>query len=80
VGDGILAQENSLTLTDAELEDLTRKKRPSAQARALRFMGIEHRPRPDGSVAVDRSHYEEVMCGRRTRKTTPKRFEINWGD
>jgi hypothetical protein len=71
--------EQSLTLSDSELENLTRKTRPSAQVRALRGMGIEHRQRPDGSVAVDRSHYEEVMCGKKHRKPV-KRFEINWED
>jgi hypothetical protein len=67
----------TLTLSDAELYDLTRKQRPTAQVRALRFMGLEHRRRPDGSVAVDRSHYERIMGGKWTKKPQ-KRFTIDW--
>ena len=50
-------------LTDDELRDLTGKARPSAQVRVLRAMGIEHRVRPDGSLAVSRSHVEGLLGG-----------------
>jgi Domain of unknown function (DUF4224) len=72
----------ALTLTGAELVNLTHKQRPTAQVRSLRFMGIEHRLRPDGSVAVDRSHYESVMGGKSTMKPQRpvKPFGINWED
>lgn len=76
MGVGLLAW--SLTLTDDELIDLTRKRRPSAQVRALRSMGIEHRVRPDGSVAVLRAVVNQefgVKCN-----PTPRRSEINWED
>jgi hypothetical protein len=79
MGSGPLARESPLTLTDAELEDLTRKKRPSAQERALRFMGIEHRRRPDGTVAVLREHVVEEMGGKRSTRT-PAKSRINWAD
>jgi hypothetical protein len=49
--------------TPEELAELTNRVRPSAQVRALRFMGIEHRVRADGSVAVMRSHVEKVLDG-----------------
>jgi hypothetical protein len=39
-------------LTPADLEALTGFKRPSAQVRALRAMGIEHWIRPDGRPVV----------------------------
>lgn len=42
-------------LTPDEIAALTGKVRPSAQVRALRAMGIEHRIRPDGSPAVLRA-------------------------
>lgn len=42
-------------LTEPELRELTHKQRPTAQARALRAMGIPHWRRPDGSLAVLRS-------------------------
>lgn len=45
---------DSICLTTEELFDLTRYKRPSAQARALNHMGIDHRIRLDGSVVVFR--------------------------
>ena len=48
-------------LDDEELEMLTGKQRRSAQAKALCFMGIEHKLRPDGSVAVLRSHVEKMF-------------------
>lgn len=48
-------------LTDEELSGLTGRKRRDAQVRALRFMGIEHRLRPDGSVAVLRAHVEDMF-------------------
>lgn len=56
-------------LTEAELYKLTKKQRPSAQARALRFMGIEHRPRADGSIVVLRSHVEAELGGKPGTRT-----------
>lgn len=44
-----------------EIAQLTGRTRSDAQVRALRFMGIEHRVRPDGSVAVLRSHVQQVF-------------------
>jgi hypothetical protein len=52
---------SALFLTDEELQELTRRARHSAQVRALRRMGIEHRVRPDGSVLVLRSHVTELF-------------------
>lgn len=62
-------------LTDVEIEELTQRQRRPAQARVLAFMGIEHRLRPDGSVAVLRSHVERVLgeevASKARRKTEP---------
>jgi len=66
-----------LTLTEAELADLTHKVRPSAQTRALRGMGIEHRRRPGRSVAVLRIALEDAF-GIKLSRVPPKRFGINW--
>lgn len=52
-----------IVLSEAELVDLTKKTRPSAQARVLDFMQIRYRPRPDGSLAVLRIHAEETESG-----------------
>jgi hypothetical protein len=52
-----------MILTPEELAALTGKVRRDAQVRALRFMGIDHKVRPDGTVAVLRSHAEKVLGG-----------------
>lgn len=70
-------QEMSLMLTPDELKDLTHYTRPAAQIRALRAMGIDHKVRPDGSVAVLRSHVEGQMgAPKESRKTVG--WEPNW--
>jgi len=46
-----------LHLTQTELEEITGRKRRSAQARVLRKMGIEFRMNPDGKILVVREHY-----------------------
>lgn len=65
----------SLCLTPQEIQELTEKTHHSAQLRVLRALGIEARPRPDGTVLVDRAVYDE-WSGRnkigKTRKTQEK--------
>ena len=62
-----------------ELEQLTGKKRRDAQVRALRFMGIEHRVRPDGTVAVSRIHVEQSLGAMSiSDKKAPKEFVLEW--
>ncbi len=51
-------------LTSADLEALTGFKRPSAQVRALRAMGIEHWIRPDGRPVV-RADWRRAVQNRR---------------
>jgi hypothetical protein len=62
-------------LTPTEVRELTGRIRRGAQVLALRTMGIEHRVRPDGSVAILRSHVEQLFGGGvlslASRKTTP---------
>lgn len=55
-------------LTPQELETLTGKRRPSAQSRALDFMGVFYRKRPDGSLAVLASHVEAPGIARPPRE------------
>jgi hypothetical protein len=62
---------------DAELEEITKRTRPSAQAKVLRFMGIMHLVRPDGSIAVSLSHVEHLLNG--SKGTKVKVHEPNWG-
>lgn len=65
----------TMLLTDAEIAALTGRRRRDAQRRALHYMGIEHRVRPDGSLAVLSAHVESVLSGgaasSRTRTTEP---------
>lgn len=67
----------SMFLDSDEIRELTNRIQHSAQARTLRSMGIEHRQRPDGSLAVLRSHVEEVIGGRGEGKKI-KEFKPNW--
>jgi hypothetical protein len=66
-------------LAREEIHGLTNKVKQSAQIRALNSMGIEHRVRPDGSVAILRDHISKVFGGvsDSVRKST-KANEPNW--
>lgn len=66
-----------MILTDEELKDLTGRSRKASQVQVLRFMGIEHRIRPDGSVAVSRAHVEQVL-GAHVQARKPVEVEPNW--
>jgi hypothetical protein len=68
----------SMFLSKEELRDLTNRIQCAAQIRALRGMGIQHCIRPDGSVAVMRSHVE-VLFGVQSRSGTRTPVEPNWG-
>jgi hypothetical protein len=45
---------------DSEVTELTGKTRASAQIKVLRFMAIDHKRRPDGSVTVLRAHVDTI--------------------
>ena len=64
-------------LSSKELEELTHFKRRRAQREALQTMGIEHKVRPDGTVAVLKSHIEKEFDGY-AEKEMNKRVEPNW--
>jgi hypothetical protein len=67
-----------MLLTTEEIEQLTNRKRHPSQSQALRYMGIEHRRRPDGTIAVLREHVEQVL-GLEDRKTNEsEQTEPNW--
>lgn len=67
----------AMFLTEEELFSLTHKQRPKAQMKALRSMGIDHRERPDGTVAVLRSAVEASMGGE-TAVQKNKAYEPDW--
>lgn len=60
-------------LSDAELRDLTRRKRPSAQMRVLAQAGIPFNVVAGRPVVVKDALYEEVS--RRSRFTAPHVLE-----
>ncbi|MBI3712633.1 MAG: DUF4224 domain-containing protein [Burkholderiales bacterium] len=65
-------------LTDDEIRELTRRVHHNVQSNTLSKMGIEHRLRPDGSIAVLRSHVESILSGKPDKKTKII-TEPNWG-
>jgi hypothetical protein len=65
-----------MILDNTQLFELTKKKRSSAQAAVLSAMGIEHRVRPDGSVAVSEAHVERVLGGEAI-SSKPKKYELD---
>lgn len=74
----VLEAEMGMFLDRDELIHLTGRVRKDAQVRVLRFMGIEHKVRPDGSVAVLRLHVEQSLGCQMTGDTKPE-IEPNWG-
>lgn len=67
----------AMFLTEAELKELTGKVRPSAQAKALTAMSIDHKRRPDGTVAVLRAGVERALGGQAGAKVASG-WEPNW--
>lgn len=65
-------------LSYEEIQALTQRKVRSAQVRVLKAMGIEHRVRPDGSVAILRAHITKVFDGLVESKKQTKHAEPNW--
>jgi len=59
---GIEMSETTFLRT-AEVISLTGRTRRDAQVRVLRGMGIEHKVRPDGSVAVLRPYINQAFGG-----------------
>ncbi|OQP49083.1 hypothetical protein A4R26_31135 [Niastella populi] len=65
-------------LSITEINQLTGKKKPTSQARALRFMGIEHKIRPDGKLLVSRAHVEKLLDGESVNNRIKRRTEPDW--
>lgn len=61
-------------LNNEQLEALTGKVRPSAQARVLREMNIRHGVRPDGSLVVMEAAVDAILgpgASAKLRKSAP---------
>lgn len=70
--------KTSLVLEPEELVQLTKRSRSNAQVKVLRHLGIEHKIRPDNSVAVLRSHVEKLFGGSAETTRTVKTKEPDW--
>lgn len=71
------ASTSDTFLSAEEIRSLTSRKVRPAQVRVLRSMGIEHRVRPDGSVAILRNHITRLLDGHSTAKTQ-RTTQPNW--
>jgi hypothetical protein len=67
-----------LFLTEEEVIALTDRRTRPSQTRALKSMGIEHKVRPDGSVAILRAHIIKVFDGGSETRTKTKQAVPNW--
>ena len=63
-----------------EIRSLTDRKRRVAQVKVLRSMGIEHKVRPDGGIAVLRAHITKVFDGapETNSQKKPRAVAPNW--
>jgi hypothetical protein len=65
-------------LSDEEVRALTQRKVRRSQVQTLKAMGIEHRVRPDGSVAILRNHINKVFDGSPDSGRKTKSHQPNW--
>jgi hypothetical protein len=75
---GQVGELTTMILSDTELKDLTGRSRKTSQVQVLRFMGIEHKVRPDGSVAVLKAHVEQALGVTDTPNRKKQNTEPNW--
>lgn len=68
-----------LFLTDDEIYDLTKKTYGPTRIKALNALGIQHKVRGDGSIAILRDHIIKVFGGNMaTQAKKAKSSEPNW--
>lgn len=65
-------------LNKEELIELTARQRRDCQVKMLRGMGVEHRVRADGSIAVLTTHVEQMFGVAANAMIAQKRIEPNW--
>ncbi len=69
----------SIFLDTLEIVSLTGRVKHTSQVRVLKAMGIEHKVRPDGSVAILRAHITKVFAGDSDVARVIKPTLPNWG-
>jgi hypothetical protein len=67
----------SMFLTEDELTELTGKRQNAARARVLNGMGVQHKTRPDASIAVLRAHVERLF-GEKPSAHEPPAWRPEW--
>lgn len=67
----------TMFLTEDDLTELTGKRQNAARIRALNGMGIQHKMRPDGSIAVLRAHVERIF-GEAPKKNETAEWKPSW--
>lgn len=65
-------------LTKEEITELTGRVRSDAQAKALNVMGIHHKRRPNGEIAVLKAHVESEFGIIAVKAQQVRRIEPNW--
>ena len=68
----------NMFLDSSEIVELTGRRRKDCQVKALRHMGVEHRIRPDGTVAVLREHVVREFAGNIPMAKVKRSREPNW--
>lgn len=66
----------TMFLTDDDLTELTGKRQNAARIRVLIAMGVQHKIRPDGSIAVLRAHVERLFGEK--PKSEPEVWKPAW--
>lgn len=65
-------------LNDEELTELTRKRQNAARIRVLNAIGVQHKIRPDGTIAVLLAHVERVFGEKAGRQTAESSWKPSW--
>lgn len=68
----------SMFLEAEEVRELTQRVHYASQVKVLRSMGIEHRARPDGSLAILRAHVEQALGLTAPKKRKATSSEPDW--
>jgi len=66
-----------MILSEIELRELTGRRQKACQEQALRYMGIAHKVRPNGSIVVLKAHVEQAL-GLDNDTKVIKEIEPNW--
>lgn len=66
----------TVTLTPAEIEEITGLVQPAAQLRTLRRWGLPAQMRANNTVSLGRAHYEQWQPGEPERKIDRPKVRI----